>query len=409
MKVKVVSGKRGKYLLRWVDKAGKTRERTTKLVSSKSNLKDALKIAAKLEEELCGNSPPDLMLTTRQRKKVDENWMPQPSSHKDGGWEAFKLYYFQTHLKGLSDTYGDVMRPILSAFEKVAKPENISDVDAPMVRKWFASLRENHKSPETIKSYWGHLRSFLSIALDDGLILKIPRVRLPKSDRKSLAKGRPINLEEFERMIENCDKLPTIDVSEFSFFMWGLWLGGLRISEAHRLTWDESGFYVDLEREYPMFVIREQKNKRKQMLPMAPEYAEHLDQVPSIRRTGFVYKLRRLDGKRLNLGPAKRRVAKCGEKAKVRTGDRKKVTKTKDGKSLLEIVDKTATAHDLRRSFAQRWALKVLPQVLQQLMRHQSIETTMKYYAQINAETLATQIYLKGGQKGGQSRKTSTA
>ncbi len=42
--------------------------------------------------------------------------------------------------------------------------------------------------------------------------------------------------------------------------------------------------------------------------------------------------------------------------------------------------EKYASAHDLRRSFGTRWASRVKPTTLQLLMRHESIETTLKYY-----------------------------
>lgn len=54
---------------------------------------------------------------------------------------------------------------------------------------------------------------------------------------------------------------------------------------------------------------------------------------------------------------------------------------------------KYASAHDLRRSFGERWAVQVMPQVLKELMRHESIETTMKYYVGRNAETTAAALY----------------
>jgi integrase len=41
---------------------------------------------------------------------------------------------------------------------------------------------------------------------------------------------------------------------------------------------------------------------------------------------------------------------------------------------------KYASAHDFRRAFGDRWALRVMPTVLMQLMRHESSETTMRYY-----------------------------
>jgi integrase len=42
------------------------------------------------------------------------------------------------------------------------------------------------------------------------------------------------------------------------------------------------------------------------------------------------------------------------------------------------------TLHDLRRSFGSRYASKVPAQVLQRLMRHSSISTTLKYYVDLD-------------------------
>jgi integrase len=48
--------------------------------------------------------------------------------------------------------------------------------------------------------------------------------------------------------------------------------------------------------------------------------------------------------------------------------------------------NRNATAHDLRRSFGTRWARKLPPAILRDLMRHSSIETTMTYYVGQAAE-----------------------
>jgi integrase len=50
---------------------------------------------------------------------------------------------------------------------------------------------------------------------------------------------------------------------------------------------------------------------------------------------------------------------------------------------------KYASAHDLRRAFGDRWAARVMPAVLKELMRHESIETTLRYYVGVNAERTA--------------------
>jgi hypothetical protein len=54
---------------------------------------------------------------------------------------------------------------------------------------------------------------------------------------------------------------------------------------------------------------------------------------------------------------------------------------------------KNASAHDLRRSFWARWAPPVIPAVLQQIMRHESIETTMRYYVGQNSKATAKAIW----------------
>ena len=54
---------------------------------------------------------------------------------------------------------------------------------------------------------------------------------------------------------------------------------------------------------------------------------------------------------------------------------------------------KFASAHDLRRSFGTRWAPKVKPATLQLLMRHRSIETTLKYYVAQDADEIADELW----------------
>lgn len=66
----------------------------------------------------------------------------------------------------------------------------------------------------------------------------------------------------------------------------------------------------------------------------------------------------------------------------------------KDGKTGKPIEKvKFASAHDFRRSFGQRWALKVMPPVLMQLMRHASITTTLDFYVGRNAQTTAEVVW----------------
>ena len=54
---------------------------------------------------------------------------------------------------------------------------------------------------------------------------------------------------------------------------------------------------------------------------------------------------------------------------------------------------KCASAHDLRRAFGQRWAARIMPQILMQLMRHEDISTTMKFYVGKEAEATADVLW----------------
>ena len=57
------------------------------------------------------------------------------------------------------------------------------------------------------------------------------------------------------------------------------------------------------------------------------------------------------------------------------------------------VERKTASAHDLRRAFATRWAKRVAPAILQKLMRHASINTTMGYYVDLDVDEMAEELW----------------
>jgi len=67
------------------------------------------------------------------------------------------------------------------------------------------------------------------------------------------------------------------------------------------------------------------------------------------------------------------------------------------GKKAGVVVNKAegkfASAHDLRRSFGTRWASRVKPATLQLLMRHKSIETTLKYYVDQDGDDVADELW----------------
>ena len=61
--------------------------------------------------------------------------------------------------------------------------------------------------------------------------------------------------------------------------------------------------------------------------------------------------------------------------------------------SVKALKQKFASFHDLRRSFGERWSQKVMPQTLMKLMRHESIDTTLRFYVGSDAEKIAGEIW----------------
>jgi integrase len=74
------------------------------------------------------------------------------------------------------------------------------------------------------------------------------------------------------------------------------------------------------------------------------------------------------------------------------------------GKPIEKI--KYASAHDFRRSFCFRWALRVVPAVLKVLARHESISTTEKYYIGQNSEAMADAAWQAWETKGKRAKGT---
>ncbi len=72
-----------------------------------------------------------------------------------------------------------------------------------------------------------------------------------------------------------------------------------------------------------------------------------------------------------------------------------------------------AGAHDLRRSLGFRWSRLLMPAELQELMRHEEISTTMRYYVGNNADETAKKLWSGKsnilGNRGPKRRKSKSA
>lgn len=306
-------------------------------------------------------------------------------------WKDFRARYEAEVVPGLAPRTGEKIASVFDRFEAEINPRRLWDVDEKRLSAFVSKLRKGEGgrgklAESTIAGHLAHLKAALNWAKLQKLVAHLPgfpRIKRAKMSKGAkVMRGRPITTEEFERMLGKVeDVVGQTAAARWTFFLRGLWASGLRLTESLELYWDqEDKLHPVLTGKFPMLRIPAdlEKGNKERLLPMAPEFAELLSGVPDAERSGPVFNLERADGKPGR--PAADRVSKTvsgiGEKAKVRVD-----------------VKKTASAHDLRRAFGERWAARLMPAQLMELMRHETIETTLSYYVGRNAERTAAILW----------------
>jgi integrase len=246
-------------------------------------------------------------------------------------------------------------RSTFTAFKKHSGNPLVRSINESVIAE-FSREYVKGKTPAALASILRHLKVFLRWCHRQKLLPVLPHIEMPKGATK--AGGRAITLEEFERMLA---AVPAIrkggDAGAWKYLLRGLWFSGLRLSEALALSWDESEpvCIAGIDSDGPVMRIAagSQKGGRDTVTPCVEDFATLLRETHKAERSGRVFKLSVRQRER-----ASTVVSSIGKKANVK-----------------------ATAHDLRRSFATRWAKKLEAQQLRKLMRHASITTTLAFYA----------------------------
>src|SRR5262249_39077604 len=160
----------------------------------------------------------------------------------------------------------------------------------------------------------------------------------------------------FEKLVDKA-----ADQNMKSFLLTG-WLAGLRLREALRLEWEatEEAPYLDLARGRIILPAQFAKSVEDQWVPLDAALRDVLEQLPRQGPKVFRF-VKRKTGLPLTLNGVSQRIIRLAQKAGVRL-----------------------TMHSLRKGFGCYYAGKVSAQVLQKLMRHGDIKTTMTYYANVD-------------------------
>ncbi|WP_417383234.1 tyrosine-type recombinase/integrase [Gimesia sp.] len=371
------------WQMRWIDPdTGRERWQSTK-----TNIKrDAERIAGQTEKELNEG-------TYFRRSTIT--------------WKDFRDRYETEEAAGLAERTQQKIGTVFNYVETHCNPKRLVNLNETAISKLVKKLRKQGLEDVTIKNSLGHLKAAFNWAKSQKLIAKVPDFpKFKRARTKKAMRGRPITLEELERMIstipevvkypgesEKSRQRKTEIVASWEFYLWGLWWSGLRLEESLNLFWDrEDGICIDLTGEFPMFRIRAEaeKGNKDRLLPMTPEFYDFLQQVPGDERTGPVFNpeaMRRHTDRMLPSSVSKM-VASFGERANVVVGDKGNIDKETG-----ERKPRYASAHDLRRSFGFRWSRRVKVFELKELMRHESIATTQEFYVEENAQDTARSVW----------------
>jgi len=349
VKVYVKKGKRGKWILRWfVD--GVEKQATTQIPAVESKRKLAEREAALKEQELEKDSLP-----------------PQD-------WDEFRKEYLKSIDGQAKEAVKGVSRS-LSWLEEICNPTTVQQVDSRMLSQFVTGLRAKGLAQTTINdNYLKRVKAAINWAFDMGFIPKRVKYKQKQTKVSRDLRTREVTTAELERMVQAAKIARPTDYQVWQFYLKGLFYSGLRRTESIHLGWEwEFDFSVDISGQIPQYTImgEGQKSGKDQQLTMVPEFAELLETVPKRQRRGRVFKLPKR-GEFPDKNQVTRIVRKIAEVANV------KVTRSGD----------FATPQIFRRSFGTRWAKRIMPAELQMLMRHEDIETTMKYYVNVGTEDL---------------------
>ena len=379
IKVQVVNYGEGRnYVLRYIDPiSGKQKTKT----SGTRNEQEAIKAAGVWQDEL------------------NSGRYVAPSRIT---WEQFKTRYLEEKVSSLAPRTAETVHSAFAHVDRLLAPDKLAKLTPEALSRFQAKLRKTGNRETSIASSLRTLKAALSWAVAMGLLVNMPKVNMPKRAKgQSLSRSRAVTLEEHERILAAVVKVRPNDTADWQRYLTGLWLSGLRLSESTALSWDDDApLAVDLSGRHPRLRIyrQAQKSGRDEYLPLTPDFGDFILATPEAKRAGQVFKLRDQKTGRLllahHVGIIVGRIAKkAGVVVRREAGEDKKTGEPK-------AVVKYATPHDYRRAFGCRWARKVMPAVLQRLMRHDDIKTTMAYYVDLDADELADALWADHDRQG---------
>jgi integrase len=275
-------------------------------------------------------------------------------------WERFRELFEEEYLPDLRPKSRSRYREVLTRFERLCRPTTLAGVNERTLSALVAAMRkENVKgrvgfAPASIRHTLVILHAALEWAVSQRFLPRVPStpaVTVPKK------RPQPVPTESFERIYAKAEG----DVQMQAYLLTG-WLAGLRLAEAYEMEWEPSRDrpWVDAARRRVWLPAEFVKAGEDQWVPIDPALWEALEALP--RRGRKVFHFADAAGRPISPGGVSKRVRDLARRAGVKL-----------------------SMHTLRKGFGCRYAGRVPAQVLQKLMRHANIKTTMDFYANVDA------------------------
>lgn len=277
-------------------------------------------------------------------------------------WERFVTIYQDEKLSGDSECNQSKAETVFKSFAAFAKPRTIGRITERTISLYVTKLRESGKKPAAINGYLAYMRAALRWARTQGFVSDVPKFNMPAipkgTQKAKIRAAARITAEEFERLLMKATNRGWKLLIAFA------WHCGMRRAEASAVR----GEHIDLA-NHQIAIPRNKAKDEAATAFITPELDKFLaemfpDGIPEGR---LIY------GVSHSMGEVSRGFVSIARKASVKGNSR----------------SGHCTLHDLRRSFGSRWAGKMPAQLLQRLMRHSHITTTLTYYADVERAAMS--------------------
>ncbi len=277
-------------------------------------------------------------------------------------WEDFRKKFEEEYFPNRREETRKVYRNVFNLFEKICNPRSLRSINVRTVTAFEKGLRQQPgrggskdktMQASTIKVRLQFLETALNWAVTQKMLPscpKFPDVKVPKT------KPRPVPTESFDRLIAKAPDEHT------RVFLYCGWLAGLRRNEALGLEWEETedSPWIDFDSDRIILPATFTKAVEDQWVPLDQDLRDMLEALPRNGPKVFRF-MSTATGEPLTPSGVSLMITKLAKDAGVK------------------LSMKT-----LRKAFGSRYAQTESAQVLQKLMRHANITTTLAYYANVD-------------------------